>query len=527
MAGNTRSHYEMHKYWGKKPSNQLAALIDRYSSPGDIVLDPFAGYGVFVCEAYIKGRNAIGNDLNPFSSFMQQCLLSADIQLDKFEKKIAQVLHGLEDVSRFWYGVACPLCSSRANVLASLRCRQGKVLRHRLRCSCQGTSFEVSCDFGLVDKEFAATVPNHPVGDLILNGRINVKRPMTTDDLFPIRALICHSLLFSRLQKIQDQTVRRFALLAFSSNLANCSKLVPPISTRGPMYPGAWMTGFYIGKTFIENNVFHYFGNRIAKVVAGKRAFLQQESQEDLLCTQKQVSNIRNFTNRSRGYLICNHDAKRLPFPENSVDYVFTDPPYGDSVPYFEQSILWNTWLGHTVDYSQEIVISNSKSRAKNSHSFGTDIARAIVEVYRVLKQEGFFSLTFHSISGVEWYALTKACLQSGFFLVKWEWLTQKTFSPRQLNRKKTVKGDVLMTFQKRPSKPKTTDLNLEETISLVLSKATAVLGTGKKNTNDLFMEILQEMFSNHFVFTQVSFLGILSEHFYLDKNGFWHLPIK
>lgn len=47
------------------------------------------------------------------------------------------------------------------------------------------------------------------------------------------------------------------------------------------------------------------------------------------------------------------------------MDYVFTDPPYGDSVPYFEQSIIWNSWLGFTPDYQQEIVISDSKQRQK------------------------------------------------------------------------------------------------------------------------------------------------------------------
>ena len=40
------------------------------------------------------------------------------------------------------------------------------------------------------------------------------------------------------------------------------SKLVPPIKSRGAMAPGAWMTGFYIGETYLENNVLSYFENR-------------------------------------------------------------------------------------------------------------------------------------------------------------------------------------------------------------------------------------------------------------------------
>ena len=67
-----RDRYEMHKYWGKKPSNDLNRLISKYSSKGDILFDPFAGYGVFCCEAYTMQRNIVCNDLNPISNFIQE-----------------------------------------------------------------------------------------------------------------------------------------------------------------------------------------------------------------------------------------------------------------------------------------------------------------------------------------------------------------------------------------------------------------------------------------------------------------------
>ena len=34
-----RDRYEMHKYWGKKPSNNLKALIEKYSSEEDTLLE--------------------------------------------------------------------------------------------------------------------------------------------------------------------------------------------------------------------------------------------------------------------------------------------------------------------------------------------------------------------------------------------------------------------------------------------------------------------------------------------------------
>ena len=63
-------------------------------------------------------------------------------------------------------------------------------------------------------------------------------------------------------------------MIAFTANLANCSKLVPPIKSRGTLSQGAWMTGFYSGETYIENNVLHYYENRIKKAIKGKEDYL-------------------------------------------------------------------------------------------------------------------------------------------------------------------------------------------------------------------------------------------------------------
>ena len=71
MAIETTSpRYYMHKYWGKKPASGISPLVDRYTKPGDTIIDPFSGYGVFCCEAFLKNRNVIVNDLNPIANFI-------------------------------------------------------------------------------------------------------------------------------------------------------------------------------------------------------------------------------------------------------------------------------------------------------------------------------------------------------------------------------------------------------------------------------------------------------------------------
>jgi DNA modification methylase len=63
-------HYGVHPYFTRRPANVVRKYIERYSQEGDTVLDPFGGTGVTAIEAFLIGRHAIHNDLNPFANFI-------------------------------------------------------------------------------------------------------------------------------------------------------------------------------------------------------------------------------------------------------------------------------------------------------------------------------------------------------------------------------------------------------------------------------------------------------------------------
>lgn len=98
-----KDRYEMHKYWGKKPSSDLAILIERYTKPGDIVLDPFSGYGVFTCEAYLLNRSVISNDLNPIAVFLNEQLLQEDVDLELLMEQWKKIRQEFKPFVEDWY----------------------------------------------------------------------------------------------------------------------------------------------------------------------------------------------------------------------------------------------------------------------------------------------------------------------------------------------------------------------------------------------------------------------------------------
>jgi DNA modification methylase len=512
-----RDRYEMHKYWGKKPSGDLRALIEKYSQEGDTLLDPFSGYGVFCCEAFLLNRNVIANDLNPIAHFLNLQLVEEEIDVQSLQKQWRKIKAEFEPFVNQWY--AWKHCGQEIQLSSVLRDKHDIPIKARFRLAGQNSSKEVVLDKSLVEAfleyEKSQEVTDwYPEVALIPNSRISAKPGMSIKDLFTKRTLACHARLHALIQKHSSGNEKNLLLVAFSANLANCSKLVPPIGSRGEMAPGAWMTGFYIAETYIENNVLHYFENRFDKVLRGKLEFLNflgSTGSLDLFST-----------NRDNTFCALLGDAKNLDIETESIDYIFTDPPYGDAVPYFEQSIIWNSWLGFIPDYENEIVITDSKVRTKNTKAFEDEIKIAFSEIRRVLKNGKHFSLTYHSLSGLEWKAITNACILNGFELVDYEWLIQKSFTPRQINRAKSIKGDVLVTLRKSEAPNNIDNKPDDEIARLILEKVRTWLAVTDLDTNEIFLRMMKIIFAEKILIGNIDLLGILLSNFRFSEGNKW-----
>lgn len=511
-----RDRYEMHKYWGKKPSNDLKILIQKFSSEGDTILDPFSGYGVFCCEAYLLNRNVISNDLNPIANFINNQLLSKDVDLEKLEKEWKIILKELIPFINNWYQLN--LKGEKVELINILRDKNDTPIKAKIKKSGSKKTEEII--FTKQEIEDYLQFENnqiiedwYPTDKLIENSRISAKQGMTVAGLFTKRTLACHAKLLGLIESKSSGNEKELFKLAFTANLANCSKLVPPIKTRGDMSQGAWMTGFYIGETYLENNVLQYFENRLKKTIKGKKDYLHF-FKEDL------------FSRKNQSYSVTQFDAKHLDIPNESIDYIFTDPPYGDAVPYFEQSIIWNSWLKLSPNYKNEIVISDAKSREKNVENFNIEINQAFSEIRRVLKSDGYFSLTYHSLSGAEWKAITNACIKNGFEMVSFDWLVQKTFTPRQINRSKSIKGDVLVTLQKSPRIESIimSDVEIENFFKIEIEDW---LRRDSLDTNEIFLRIMKIIFTRKIIIGDTDLLNILIKNFSFDNNNKWILNDK
>lgn len=67
--------HQFYRYPARFSPCFVRAAIETFSSPAEVVLDPFMGGGTTIVEAYTAGRRAIGNDVNSLALFVASAKL--------------------------------------------------------------------------------------------------------------------------------------------------------------------------------------------------------------------------------------------------------------------------------------------------------------------------------------------------------------------------------------------------------------------------------------------------------------------
>ena len=100
------SHY-LFRFPAKFHPPAARCLLERFSAPGNTVLDPFCGSGTLLVEARVSGRTSIGLDVDPLSVFISRVkarpLSSRRLErgFDRLQKRLAEIRRSSADYDRF------------------------------------------------------------------------------------------------------------------------------------------------------------------------------------------------------------------------------------------------------------------------------------------------------------------------------------------------------------------------------------------------------------------------------------------
>lgn len=137
--------------------------------------------------------------------------------------------------------------------------------------------------------------------------------------------------------------------------------------------------------------------------------------------------------------------------PADSIDYVFTDPPYGGTLQYGELNSVWEAWQNFKCNWHEEEIIVN-EARNKSEDQWAALLTKAMKECFRVLKPGRWLSLCYHDTSEGTWSLIQDMMSSAGFVTDEGgEALFidtgQKTYN--QLTADKVTKRDLVINFRK------------------------------------------------------------------------------
>jgi len=323
------SRYLMHKFWARKPHNVVREYVEHYSQEGEVVFDPFAGSGVTAIESLILKRRAVACDLDPVAIFITRCT-AIPVDLNDLQDAFSTIEDKVTKQISELYLTQCPSCKELGEIEAVIW-HSDKPVEIRYSCSCQSKGRKsLWKDADADDLKRLAEIEDLPIpywypqNELIWNSRVNVSKGMKVSSLYTHRNLYALSTIYSAVESIQDSRLRDMMKFCFTSSLGQASKLVFVYRKPGrERQVGGWATrGYWVPPEYFEVNAWNCFAERFSKLLRGKA-----ETNKLLGNTLNQASNFSELGD-ARPLLLLNQSSTDLSnIPEDSVDYVFTDPP--------------------------------------------------------------------------------------------------------------------------------------------------------------------------------------------------------
>lgn len=462
--------YAMHKYWGKKPFNEISRFIDKYTEQGETVLDSFCGSGVTLVEALKANRRCIGVDLNPIAIKLARASMTKvnineiNSTFNSIKKKLQSKINSLYEVDE----------NGEKALVTHTIWKNGEPIEVWYSTDKCKKTIRTGRPIDIEMMNHPLISPKwYPTTLMYENSRINVGKEQTVADLFTPRALVGLSLILDEIKQIPSESIRDIFELTLTGTLSQASNLVFVIRNRKKnekIIPktevGSWAMGYWVPEEHFEINVWNCFENRFKKIQKGI----------------KEVNKL--FSNRDEHYFndvkLINGTSTNLPLESDSVDYVFIDPPHANRILYMEQSLMWNAWLqlDNKLDWNNEIIVSESKQRKeKNADNYNKLLNQAFSEIQRVLKPERYFSMAFNCLNDNIWIDTLNLFTRHGFEISDIRPLEYTVTSIIQHNRKNALKTDFVLTFKNsnKTSLPeitfKTNEEELKEKVKSLLQE--------------------------------------------------------
>lgn len=510
VEGKNDAVYNAHSYHTKVPYKAIMRYILHYTNPGDLVLDGFSGTGmtgiaskrcgsasevqklgyklmgnqIFNGDEFIGTigeRNVILTDLSPAATLISQNY-NNKFDIVSFEEEANKILSLAEEECGWLYRTSendkinytiwsdvftCPSCTNEVVYWDVAVDVENKKITGNFRCPHCGTDLDkkslerawvtvydevlnrniemakevpvitnISRGTVRLDLEFDENqmelmskiesqsinnwVPKYrmPEGDEARrNDRIGVTH---VHHYFTKRNLIALSTFY---KYIQQSKFKNQLLFFFQASITRATK-----TNRFRFGGTGGLSGtLYIPSLKFERNVFLLLKNKL-------RDFLKMLNEVE--------SNVNNK------YLLSTQSTTELSnLNTNSIDYIFTDPPFGKNLMYSELNFLWEAWLNVLTNNNAEAIMNSTQE--KRLIDYQLLMEKSFSHYYRVLKPGRWITIEFSNSQASVWNAIQEALQKVGFIIADVSALDKKQGSFKAVTTTTAVKQDLVITAYK------------------------------------------------------------------------------
>lgn len=231
------------------------------------------------------------------------------------------------------------------------------------------------------------------------------------------RNLVVLSLLRKKCQS--DRTL--FWFTSALPKLTIMNRYMPQHGSRALVGPMAGT--LYISSLWVENDVIGQMEFQLPKIA--KSAFRHEQT-----------------------FCLSTHSStNQFGIPDNSVDFIFTDPPFGSNLNYSELSHFWESWLRIWTNNKPEAIMNDSQQ--KKLPEYKELMVAAFREMYRILKPHRWITIEFHNSQNAVWNAIQEALSEAGFIIGHIMVLDKQKGTIQQLTNYTAVKQDLVISAYK------------------------------------------------------------------------------
>jgi len=144
--------------------------------------------------------------------------------------------------------------------------------------------------------------------------------------------------------------------------------------------------------------------------------------------------------------ITCMSSEKSL-IPDDSIDYVFIDPPFGANIMYSDLNIIWESWLKARTNTQSEAIINEIAN--KDDDYYRKLMNLVLADTFRVLKPNHWITIEFHNSQNKVWNMLQNAINQAGFIIADVRVLDKKQQTMKQYSTQNSVDKDLVISAYK------------------------------------------------------------------------------